>query len=270
MKKTTKLWVFTGILLIFNIIIYLTHWGGDTILLLVSDCLPIICACISVVCLYLTFKSFKNYDFAKTVWLLLLIGIALDFVAEILYSTQEVILKVDMNTLFPSIADYVWCLAYIFVFAGLVMMLVGYKKSGLPMGNTKLFFTISIALLVLASVVIYFILVPIIKDIETSTQSKVFYLYYPIADTFVIVPAILLMYITSLFGKGTISKPWQFLAIGFVCFTISDLLYDYLSWQDLYGSGNLIDMGWNFGYLSIGLAGLYQLELIESLNEVKE
>ena len=29
-------------------------------------------------------------------------------------------------------------------------------------------------------------------------------------------------------------------------------------------NGNLIDIAWNFGYLSIGIAALYQKELIES------
>jgi hypothetical protein len=48
---------------------------------------------------------------------------------------------------------------------------------------------------------------------------------------------------------------------------VGDLVYSYLSWEDLYGSGNLIDLAWNFGYLSIALAGLYQTELIKSLNE---
>ena len=78
------------------------------------------------------------------------------------------------------------------------------------------------------------------------------------------IPAVLLMYITSLFGTGIISKPLRFLAIGFVCFTVADLLFSVLSWQDLYGNGNPIDLAWNFGYLSIGLAALYQKELIDS------
>ena len=46
---------------------------------------------------------------------------------------------------------------------------------------------------------------------------------------------------------------------------IADLLYSYLSWEDQYGSGNLIDLAWNSGYLMIGLSGLYQKELIESV-----
>jgi uncharacterized membrane protein YhhN len=75
------------------------------------------------------------------------------------------------------------------------------------------------------------------------------------------------MYITNLFGGGTISRPWKYLAFGFILFTIADLLYSYLGWQDLYGNGNLIDLAWHAGYLFIGLAGLYQRELVDSLKK---
>jgi uncharacterized membrane protein YhhN len=74
------------------------------------------------------------------------------------------------------------------------------------------------------------------------------------------------MYITSLFGKGIISKPWKYLAFGFICFTLADLIYSYLSWQEKYDIGNPIDIAWNMGYLLIGLSGLYQWELIDSIN----
>jgi hypothetical protein len=81
-----------------------------------------------------------------------------------------------------------------------------------------------------------------------------------------VIPAAILFYITSLFG-GTITRPWKYLTIGFISFTVADLLFSYLSWQDAYGSGNLIDVAWHLGYLIIGLSALYQRELIESINE---
>jgi len=74
------------------------------------------------------------------------------------------------------------------------------------------------------------------------------------------------MYITSLFGEGTVSKPWKYLALGFLSFAFADLLYSYLSWQDKYGSGNFIDIAWHMGYLLIGFAGLYQRKLVETFN----
>ena len=117
-----------------------------------------------------------------------------------------------------------------------------------------------------SSILGYFLLIPIAQDPETNLLAKVFYFYYPIADLLVVVPAAILMYITSLFGRSLISMPWRMMALGFLLFTIADMLYSYLGWNDVYGNGNLIDVLWHSGYLFIGLSGLYQKELLDSIN----
>ncbi len=267
MKRTTQLWIFTAVIMLFNLIIFLTKVGGERLLLYVSDLLPVLCAIVAIVFLYRAYKQFKEFDYAKTSWLLTLIGIVLFFLGESIYAILEIGLGSDMNENFPSIADYVWCAGYIPLFAGMALMFYGYKKGGFPMGNTKMYGFLSVVIAIIAFAVIVFLLIPIIKDEETDLLSKVFYLYYPVGDVLLVIPALILMYITSLFGRSTISMPWRLLALGYICFTVADLLYSYLSWQDLYGSGNPIDLAWNFGYLSIALAGLYQMELMKSLNE---
>lgn len=267
MKKTTQLWIFTAVVMLFNLVIFLTKVGGEFLLLYVSDLLPVLCAFIAIVYLFRAYKQFKDYDFAKMSWLLTLIGIVLFSMGELLYGIFEIALEYDMNETFPSIADYVWCAGYLPLFLGMALMFYGYKKGGFPMGNTKMYGFLSFIIAIIAFAVIIFLLIPIINDDETDLIDKVFYLYYPIGDVFLVIPAIILMYITSLFGRSAITIPWRLLALGYICFTVADLLYSYLSWQDLYGSGNPIDLAWNFGYLSIALAGLYQMELMKSLNE---
>lgn len=265
MKKTKLLWIFSGILIFINIILYLSRLGGDTTLLYVSDLLPAICSLVASISLFIAFKGFKEFDYTKFVWLLIFIGITLSFLAESIYGILEIVFKTDMNNTFPSIADYFWCLGYIPLITGLTLMFFRYMKSGFSMGNSKAYILILACFFILFISVSYFLLIPILNDPETDVLAKVFYLFYPIADIFLVVPAFLLMYITSLFGTGTISKPWKYLAYGFICFTIADLAYAYLSWEDNYGSGNFIDVAWHAGYLLIGLAGLYQKELVESI-----
>lgn len=266
MKNSTKLLYIASILIIINIVMYTTQWGGYQILQYVSDSLPIICSFIAILCLYGAYSSFKHFDFTKKVWLLLLIGIFMFFIAESSYAVLEIEYNLDMNTVFPTFADYIWCGGYLFIFIGLIMMFVGYTKSGFPMGNKKQYTILAILLFIIISSVICFLLIPIIDDKRTALAAKIFYLLYPIADSLVIIPAIILMYITNLFGRQSISRPWRFLAISFILIAVADLLYSFLSWQGIYGNGNLIDLGWNCGYLSAGLAGLYQKELVESLN----
>jgi hypothetical protein len=266
MKKTKKLWIFLGILLIINLFVYLTHFGGKTILLYTADLLPVLCSCIAVVSLFFCVKSFKDFDTTKVAWLLILLGVILYFLAESTFAALELVFLIDVNNTYPTLADYFWCAGYIPVFMGLMLMYTGYKKSGLLMKNIKLYGFLSVLILALFSLVIYYLLIPILKDTETSGLGKFLYLFYPIGDLFIVTPAVILMYITSLFGKGSLSIPWKLLALGFILFTISDLIYSYIDWQGAYETGNMIDLGWNAGYLLIGLSGLYQTEIMESLN----
>jgi hypothetical protein len=267
MRKSRLMWMFAGALLLFNIVMYSTRWGGENVLTIVSDSLPVVCSLVSTLCLFIAFRRFKEFDYVKIAWMLILTGIFLDFIAESIYGYLEVIQKVDMNVVYPTIADFFWCGAYIPMFIGLAMMFFGFKRSGLPMGNSKLYGLLAIICFILAITIIYFVLIPIINDNETSPLEKIIYLFYPVSDTLTVIPALILMYITSLFGKGALSKPWKLLAIGFICFTIADLLFSYLDWKGLYGSGNFIDLAWHLGYLLIGLAGIYQSELIESFTK---
>jgi hypothetical protein len=266
MKKIKRFWVISGGILVFNLIMYLTHLGGDRVLLYVSDLLPVGYSLLATIFLYRTYREFKVFDFTKLAWMLIFIGIGLDFVAETTYSVFEIGSVVNVDEVFPTLADYIWCIAYLPVFAGLIIMYCGYKRSGLPMGKEKLYWIMTPLVLIGLSLVIIYLLIPIIRDAETERIAKIFYLFYPIADLMVVIPALILVYITSLFGRAMISWPWRFLAFGFICFTVSDLLYSYLDWLDKYGNGNLIDLGWNIGYLLIAISALYQQRLMASIN----
>lgn len=266
MIKTKQLWMLGGVIIAINLFFYIARLGGDTVLLYVSDLLPIVCACIAVVGLFMAVRSFRQMDFVKNAWMMILTGVVLYCLAEAIYAVLEIAMRADMNDTFPSVADYFWCIGYIPIFIGLTMMLLGYKRSGLPLGKTGVYAILLGLVVAVFGVTIYFILIPIIEDTGTGTFAKIFYIFYPVADTLVVAPSLLLMYITSLFGGGAISRPWKYLAVSFMFFTFADLLYSYLSWRDLYGNGNLIDVAWHSGYLLVALSGLYQKELIDSLS----
>jgi diguanylate cyclase len=267
MKKTKMLLIFMVIIVISNLILSFACNGESMTMKIINDLLPVGCAIVSVVLLFVTIRKFTEFDFAKKTWLMIFSGILLYMLAEIMFAILELWFKMDMNENFPSAADIFWYLGYIPIFTGLIMMFLGYKQSGMPMGNIKLYFILGILLLLVMAIVISLLLIPIIQDPESDTLTKISSLYYPIGDLLVVIPALLLMIITSQFGSGTISMPWRYLAIGFLLFTISDLLYSYLSWNGVYKNGSIIDIGWNAGYLFIGIAGLYQKELIESIGE---
>ncbi len=267
MKKSKILWAISVLIIFFNVLFYAFRFGGDSVLLYVSDLLPVACSFISAVCLLIAFRAFASMDYIKFSWLLLFFGLLLFFLAESVYAVLEIVFEQNLDENWPSVADYLWCAGYVPQFACLVMLLRGYLKTGLPLGNIKTYMALSAVFIVLCGSIIYYLLIPIVVDPESDLLTKIFSLFYPIADLFVVAPALLLMYITNIIGRGRLARPWMFIAIGFIFFTASDLLYSYLSWQGLYGSGNFIDIGWNAGYLLIALSAIYQKELLESVSE---
>ncbi|MDD5491157.1 MAG: hypothetical protein PHV60_00555 [bacterium] len=264
MKASGKIWIFTGMLIIFNILFFWVKPEGK-ILTIVSDALPVIGAIVSIIGIAWAVKSLHGFDQTKLAWIMLLIGMVLFLGAEAIYGTLEVILNVDVNEVFPTLADYVWMVGYIPIFTGLVMLVYGYKKSGFSFGAKKNYIVGISCFVLVTALIIYKLLIPIIQDPETGRMAKFVYLYYPIADLFIIIPAMILAYVTNLFGKGMISRPWRYIAVGFLCMTTFDIIYSYLNWNDMYGPGNFLDIFQNLSYLLIGLGGLFQKELIESV-----
>lgn len=266
MKKTKLLWIASGLLLFANLFFNLTKLGGERFLSYISDIFPVLTSLIASIFLVGAYRSFKEFDLTKTAWLLVSIGTVLFFIAESTYAVLELGYGIDMNEQFPSVADFFWCAAYIPFYAGLMSMFLGYRNSGFPMGQTRVYTLLSVIFTITALGTIYYLLVPVINDTETELFAKVFYMFYPIADLALVIPAAILVYITSLFGKGLLSMPIKLMASGFIFFTVGDLAYSVLSWQDLYQGGSTIDLAWNAAYLSLALAGAYQKELIDTLN----
>ncbi len=262
LKQISILWMVTGALIALNIILYLIKPESDKLMVFISDAFPILCSLIASYILYTTVKAFKSKDYARTAWLMIFIGVALDLIAEILYGGQEIIMGIDMSNVTKSVADIFWIVSYPFTIIGLVMLHKGYFKTDFPKGKLGIYLIIIALFLIVAIIIVQFLLRPIVIDEETILIDKVVYMIYPIADIVIITQSLLILYLTSQFGGSLISSPWRLIAIAWGFMGVSDILFSYYSWNDTYGAGSMIDIGWNLGYLLLGLAGLYQKKLL--------
>ncbi len=251
--------------LVLNALVYLFRPGGGIVLTVVSDFLPVVCAGAAFVLLASTLRAFAVLDQTKVSWLLLFIGIGLFLLGEILYAVQEVFLGLDMDELFPSIADAAWSLGYLPLLAGLLLLLVGYVRSGFPMGHFAKYLIAGLAILGLGAFLIITLFAPILADETITGLVGFFYLFYPLADLVLLVPALILILVTATLGRGLLARPWLFVAAGFVMLGVADIAYSSLDWQGLYGPGHAIDIAWNAAYCLIGLAGRSQARLVRSL-----
>lgn len=266
MKKSAKFTIACLILLVAIFTIYLFKFGGDEVIKIAGGLCPIILSFFATLILSFTVQRFKTWDSARLTWFLLLLGTATFCTGECIYFFLEVIQGVNPDELYPSVADIFWCSAYIFFLAGMLNMITGYFKSGLPLEKWKQNLIPSgIVFIAIVGIMYKFLLQPIALDEETGSLEKFLYFFYPISDLLMILPAFFLIYITRLFGKGMLSKPWRVLALGFLIMAVADMSYSYLDWQDLYKTGNFIDMLWDVSYWLIGLSGFYQIEIMESI-----
>ncbi len=145
------------------------------------------------------------------------------------------------------------------------MLLIGFMNTGLPTGNLLKYLVAGAVLLGLGAFLLLRLFVPILTDDTLTPLVSFYYLFYPLADLILLVPAVMLILITSFFGRSMLARPWMFIAVGFALMGIADIGYSWLDWQGLYGPGHPIDIAWNVCYCVIGLAGSYQTKLIRAL-----
>lgn len=265
-KQISLLWYVSAALIALNIILYIIKPGTEKTLAIIGDTFPVICSLIAAWSLYHTFRAFKSKDYTRTAWMMIFIGVLLDFIAEVLYGGQEVLLGIDMNSLNKSVADIFWIIGYPFTLAGMIILANGYVKTDFPKGKPAIYIGMIALLMVVVIVVVQYLLRSIIIDPDTSLIDKAVYMFYPVADIVVVSISVVIFYFTGQFGSNLISSPWRTMAIAWAIMGISDILFSYYSWKDTYSAGSMIDVGWNLGYLLLALSGLYQRRLIEKVS----
>lgn len=247
-----------------NMIVYALRPGGEDILAWASSLLPIVSALLGVLGVSLAVFALKAWDRAKWAWILLAVGVLLGVAGEVAYMVLDTVMGVNVEELGATAADAFWMLAYAPYLASLLLLVTGYRESGLPMGKAARYLVLLAAACAVAILLSVLVLAPIFDDAGTGALSKIVYAYYPIADFILLVPAGILIAITAQFGRGTLSVPWKLIAAAFVLWAGADIVYSWMGWNGLYANGSPIDLAWNLAYLLIGAAGLSQRAILVS------
>lgn len=257
-----------AVLLLINLLVFLIKPGGESFTLIFGDLFTTFCALLACIGLNAAQNSFKTVDMANRAWFYVLIGVILLFLAEFTYAVLELGLEMDMDKVFPSLADFFYVLAYVPIAAGLSFFLAGFFRSGLSLERWKpLLATLTVVMAIGIAAAGWLVFVPILADEETSVLAKAVYLYYPAADLIVSGLSVMLFLLASLMGRGAFSRPWRYMAFGFLFLTAGDILYIYFNWTSEYSTGSVTDFGWNVAYLLIAIAGFSQKEIMESMDE---
>ncbi len=255
MKKEKTFAALAAAWFAFTFLIYLLAFSnivdvkGRTFLVL-SDLFPMGAAAFAIAAISLRLCRHEKGEQVRRFWMLVDLSFAFWFVAETIWFIYEGLLAREVP--YPSAADYFWLIGYLPLILAIAGLVVGYKRLGLSFNWRASAWVVPMVLAIIVLVVMY-VAYPILSSSEATTAEKVVNPAYAFLDLLILAPA--LIYALTL-GKGSAGRPSILISLALIALAVADITYIWLSWNDLYGSGNFIDIFWVAGYLIFGLAAV--------------
>jgi hypothetical protein len=231
---------------------------GSSMVLVIYDLIVLISALIGAVLAILLWRSFDRGETLSRIWGGIAIGLVLWLGGELIWSSDQ--LWGGESLPYPSNADILWIIGYVPIIWALLRRFRSLRISP----NQSWQKAVLILYGVIVSLIVIYLIIPIITDTETSRiYEKSVNLLYPLGDLVVALLAIMLVLVLS---GGTLLSSWRLIASGFLFAAISDLLYGLTIWQGTYQTnpaegidlpGLIINMSYVAFYVLVAL-GLYQ------------
>lgn len=174
-------------------------------------------------------RTDKIEDISKKSLLFLVISFISWFAAELTWNLFKHVLGIDP---YPSIADFFYIAAPIFMFISLIVFLQ-------PLQNK-----IKKRQVIFASLISILILIPILiitfeANSEVGVIEIAIAMIYPIVDAILLVPAIIVILFSFQVKKNSF---WIMMLIGIIIFIVGDDLFLFLVIDDQYYDGNPVDI----------------------------
>ncbi|MCP4661525.1 MAG: hypothetical protein GY856_39490 [bacterium] len=204
--------------------------------------------------------SFAADNPVRPAWLLLTAGLGAYLLGQAGLSYYQVLRSV--STPFPSVADFFFVLALLFLIPSLAAFIHAYQKSGFPL-DPKVDLALTgggsaVVLTVLGIVV----LEPVVRPQEELGLGELLEIVYPISDLFLLVPALILFKITWKFRGGQVGKMWLALLVGFFAMAGGDITFAYFTDSATPLLDAVVDLMFLASYISIARGVLFQHELL--------
>ena len=189
---------------------------------------------------------------------ILFIGLAASwFIAEQIWIVYELIYHLDP---FPSMADFFYIAGYPFLFSFLLYYLKPLKTA------------ISKKMLLYASLVSITLLIPSLymaydTDSKISIFERLLALSYPIADSIVLVPALIGV---ILFFKGEVNFLWTLMCLAIILNVVADTGFLITSMDDSYYTGHPIDMLYLWAYILFSFGVYSHIQIFKKHNPIRK
>lgn len=231
--------------------IYLIRPGGEEGMVFAGDLLYVLFAAIAAVFGVLAARSHAAGTPQRKVLTLLALMAAADVIAGIVFAVYE--LGLGVRNPFPTIAEGLWFLFYVF---GIAAMLALAKRLWKVIDQWKIL-TACAATLLLVAVTYGSVLHPIAVSADATLLEKLMSAMYPLGDIALIGFSLLLFLSLrgNLFGRS-----WKTFLIAFVIYSIADLSYIHKTFLGTYMTGDFVDLFWFAGQLMMAYAFYQQLQ----------
>lgn len=157
------------------------------------------------------------------------------FIAEQTWNLYEHVLVIDP---YPSIADFFYLAAPIFMFCALIFFLK-LKKNKVTKKKIVLACFLS-ALILIPSIFFVFE-----ENTDSNLTEIIIGFSYPVVDSILLVPVIIAILLTVTDKENFF---WIMILLGVICFIIADSVFLFLVLNDEYVDGHPIDILWISGY----------------------
>lgn len=205
--------------------------------------------------LYAAWQSIKVNRRIFLAWLMMALGQLSFAIADGLWAWFETALQISP---FPSIADILWLMTYVFFTAGILLLpsvVITLRE------RTKMMLDIAIVIVTSSLFFWSFILEPTIyQNIQLDLPTLALVMSYPIMDLILI-----FLVAEMLFRKLSFpgNEALKLLASGAAVWIGADTIWMSQALIGTYQPGGILDSGWIAGYLLMGLAGIAQAETVK-------
>jgi hypothetical protein len=203
--------------------------GGVDFIMELDALLPLPIAILISILLFRLWRGSVRQEISRKIWGAFLVGMLLWAIGEGIWNFYPF---PGDEAPFPSVADYVWVIGYIFFFLAFTLRFRSLK--------VKLKRREILALVLLYAplflLTVFFSILPTIKEGGDSLFAIALTIFYPVAD--LLIPLRAMSFIFAL-RKGELVRPWGFLAASFLCMSVADLAITFAQNQEIYWPENL-------------------------------
>lgn len=224
--------------------------GGEVPLTVISDTLTVVFAAAAAGLALKAGRAFEPGEPQRRVWLVWATGMTMWAVAEIIWACYEIILGQEVP--YPSLADALWAVAYIPLFAGLWLQYHALGVQAEPRRRVMVLLIYAALALLACGLVLW----PMFSNPGESSALELFLgVLYPVGDLCLAFIATLSLLVL---GRSWLGRPWLYIVISMLVFAVSDLFYVYADWNGLYAPGeNLLS-----GFIDVTYMASYILATI--------